>query len=61
MWGETGIDGKIILKQTLRKYVSVCGLGSTGLTRQGPMAGSCEQNNGLSDSIKGKKFLDWLQ
>jgi hypothetical protein len=28
--------------------------------RWGPVAGSCEHDNELSGSIKGKEFLDWL-
>jgi hypothetical protein len=34
--------------------LDACGSG------KGPVAGSCEHGNELSDSMKGGEFLDWL-
>jgi hypothetical protein len=39
--------------------VGRCRLDSSG-SRYGPVVGSCEHSNELSDSIKGEEFLDWL-
>jgi hypothetical protein len=35
------------------------GLDSSG-SRQGPVAGCCEDGNEPAGSIKGEEFLDWL-
>jgi hypothetical protein len=47
-WGDTGIDGRIMLK-----WVGRCGLASNG-----SVAGSCEYSNEPSGSIKGGEFLE---
>jgi hypothetical protein len=39
--------------------VGRCGRDSSG-SGQGPMEGSCEHGNEISDSIKGREFLDYL-
>jgi len=44
------VGGKIILEWS-------CGLDSSG-AGQGPVAGSCEDGNKLSDSINGGEFFD---
>jgi hypothetical protein len=50
---DLGVDGKII-KWILKKRVLGYGLDAS-VSRQGPVAGSCEHDNEPSASIKGRK------
>jgi len=50
---DVGVDGKIILKLTLRQ----CGLDSCGSEHE-PVAVRFEQGNGISGSVKGGELLD---
>jgi hypothetical protein len=57
--GRLGVDGKMISKWSLKDRVGDRGLDSSGQD-EGPVAGSCEDGNEPSDSIKCSKFLDKL-
>jgi hypothetical protein len=55
--GDPGVDGRIILRWTVRKWdVGVC-TGSSWL-RVGTGGGTCESGNEPSGSIKRREFLD---
>jgi len=61
-FGDTGLDGRIILKYILGwNRVWGCGLGSSG-SRQRPMAGCCEHGNEPSGLHKspGISLTEWL-
>ena len=54
-WGDSGVDGRIILIWISRKWdVGVW----TGLSWLGQVTGTCECGNIPSDSIKCGEFLD---
>jgi hypothetical protein len=56
-FGDTGVDGTIILKHIFHKKLLRVWAGCIWL-RIGPVVGSCKHGNGISGSIKGGKFLD---
>jgi hypothetical protein len=56
-WGDTDVDGKIILEWTFRKWVVGYGLDWAGSGKR-QVAGTCECGNEPSGSIKRGEFLD---
>jgi hypothetical protein len=54
---DLGVDGQVMVDCILGNRVRRCGLDSSGLG-QGPVAGSCEDGNEPSGSIKDGAFLD---
>jgi len=55
--GDSGVNGRIILKWTFRSGMWVCGLDGAG-SREGQVAGTCEWGNEYLDFIKCGGFFD---
>jgi hypothetical protein len=55
-WGDPGVDGRLILRWTFRKWDVGVWTGLSWLRIQ--VAGTCECGNEPSDSIKLGEFLD---
>jgi hypothetical protein len=58
--GDTGIDGKIIIRWIFRNWDVEYGLDRAG-SGEGQVAGCCECGNEPSGTIKCGEFLDWLR
>jgi hypothetical protein len=57
--GDIDIDGRIILKLHIECYgVGICRLLDSSRSGQDPVMGFYGNGTGLSDSVKGREFLD---